>query len=127
MAALSSWSRRLVAMAKTTRICHGDQRWMGCAGAKVGACRLSALSDAAQKVAVVCPGDVSRGSANRRDGSSGAGLLRHVSQRVCGQGAEGRGAVALSEFGDVSRAICGESTALPATDRPLCWSERHLP
>ena len=55
----------------------------------VGAFRLFALSDAAQEVAVVCPGDVSRGLEDRRDGSSGEDLLRQVSQRVCGQCAEG--------------------------------------
>src|SRR5207244_12758739 len=68
---------------------HGDQRWRGCAGTQGGALRLSALSDAAQAVAVVCPGDVSRGLEKRRDGASGAGLLRQVSQRVCGPCAAG--------------------------------------
>src|SRR4029453_8486190 len=98
---------------------HCDQRWMGCAGTHVGAFRLFALSDAAQEVAVVCPGDVSRGLENRRDGSSGADLLRQVSQRVCGQCAEGGCAGALSEFGDLFSEVCGESTDLPATDRRL--------
>src|SRR3989475_11569725 len=85
---------------------HCDQRWRGCAGTQVGALRLSALSDAAQAVAVVCPGDVSGGLENRRDGASGAGLLRQVSQRVCVPCGAGCCAVAVLELGDLLSDVC---------------------
>ena len=54
----------------------------------------------------------------RSIGSSDA-CYDDVSQRVCGQCAEGRCAVALSELGDLSGQVCGESADLAAAHRPL--------
>ena len=89
---------------------------MGYAGRAVGALRVLALWDAAQEMAVVCLGNVSGRLDNRRDESSGADLLRPIAQRVCGECAEGRCPVTVSEFSQGSRQIRRQSADLPEAD-----------
>src|SRR5215217_600930 len=99
---------------------------MGSAGEGVGPSGVCTVSYAAQEVAVTSPDDAPPDGEDEGDPAVGRCVLYALSRGVCHQRAKGRCAIPVSELGDVSREICGESAHLTAAHRPLGWPPRHL-